>query len=138
MANDWRTNMMQAQTAEGVVAYGNPQLMKGVRDWETHMRNAWTKDGLKIVGIAESGWIISGQGSPDIYTVGRVGTIYIDTETGNKYECTGTEVVEGVTTYIWTPFYMPVKGVVAEGSQGWVCGDDVWKALQQNVIFREF
>jgi len=138
MANDWRTNMMQAQTAEGVVAYGNPQLMKGVRDWETHMRNAWTKDGLKIVGIAESGWIISGQGSPDIYTVGRVGTIYIDTETGNKYECTGTEVVEGITTYIWTPFYMPVKGIVAEGSQGWVCGDDVWKALQQNVIFREF
>jgi len=130
--------MMQAQTAEGVVAYGNPQLMKGVRDWETHMRNAWTKDGLKIVGIAESGWIISGQGSPDIYTVGRVGTIYIDTETGNKYECTGTEVVEGITTYIWTPFYMPVKGIVAEGSQGWVCGDDVWKALQQNVIFREF
>jgi hypothetical protein len=138
MANDWRTNMMQAQTAEGVVAYGNPQLMNGVRDWETHMRNAWTKDGLKIVGIAESGWIISGQGSPDIYTVGRVGTIYIDTETGNKYECTGTEVVEGITTYIWTPFYMPVKGIVAEGSQGWVCGDDVWKALQQNVIFREF
>ena len=138
MANDWRTNMMQAQTAEGVVAYGNPQLMKGVRDWETHMRNAWTKDGLKIVGIAESGWIISGQGSPDIYTVGRVGTIYIDTETGNKYECTGTEVVEGITTYIWTPFYMPVKGIVAEGSQGWVCGNDVWKALQQNVIFREF
>lgn len=138
MANDWRTNMMQAQTAEGVVAYGNPQLMKGVRDWETHMRNAWTKDGLKIVGIAESGWIISGQGSPDIHTVGRVGTIYIDTETGNKYECTGTEVVEGITTYIWTPFYMPVKGIVAEGSQGWVCGDDVWKALQQNVIFREF
>ena len=102
------------------------------------MRNAWTKDGLKIVGIAESGWIISGQGSPDIYTVGRVGTIYIDTETGNKYECAGIEVVEGITTYVWTPVYMPVKGIVAEGSQGWVCGDDVWKALQQNVIFREF
>lgn len=134
MANDWRTNMMQAQTAEGVVAYGNPQLMNGVRDWETHMRNAWTKDGLKIVGIAESGWIISGEGQPDSSTVGRVGTIYIDTTTGNKYECTA---VDG-SVYTWTPFYMPVKGIVAEGSDGWVSGDDVYQALQQNVIFREF
>lgn len=83
MANDWRTNMMQAQTADGVVLAGNPQLMNSVKDWETNMRNAWTKDGLKVVGIAESGWIISGEGSPDMYTVGRVGTIYIDTETGN-------------------------------------------------------
>lgn len=138
MANDWRTNMMQAQTADGVVLAGNPQLMNSVKDWETNMRNAWTKDGLKVVGIAESGWIISGEGSPDIYTVGRVGTIYIDTDTGNKYECTGTQVVEGVTTYTWTPFYMPVKGIVAEGSQGWVSGDDVWQALQQNVIYREW
>ena len=126
--------MMQAQTADGVVAYGNPQLMKGVRDWETHMRNAWTKDGLKIVGIAESGWIISGEGQPDSSTVGRVGTIYIDTRTGNKYECTA---VDG-SVYTWTPFYMPVKGIVAEGSDGWVSGDDVYQALQQNIIFREF
>lgn len=138
MTNDWRSNMMQAQTPGGVVLAGNPQLMQGVKDWETNMRNAWTKDGLKVVGIAESGWIISGDGVPTEYTVGRVGTIYIDTDTGNKYECTGTQVVEGVTTYIWTPFYMPVKGIVAEGSQGWVSGDDVWKALQQNITFREF
>ena len=55
MTNDWRSNMMQAQTPEGVVLAGNPQLMQGVKDWETNMRNAWTKDGLKVVGPNQAG-----------------------------------------------------------------------------------
>lgn len=94
-----------------------------------------TADDLNTYTKEESDLKIrSGAGAPTSSTVGVLGTIYNDTETGNKYVC----ISVGEGQYGWERKRIPELGAIEEGNTGYVNGGQVYDYNKDNIVFRRF